>query len=143
MSRRTINLGISIIYHLMCFLEADPCFSILSNGQCCEHYMRIRNTNACKPCPDGYTGDSCHITCPAPSYGPGCQQQCHTCSVTSCHHVHGCSIHTSTFTKKMEVLEAAEKHLASYILKENASKEKENWKPKAFRHTGSSPSLDI
>lgn len=40
-----------------------------------------------------------------------------------------------TFTKKMEVLEAAEKHLASYILKENASKEKENRKPKAFRHT--------
>lgn len=36
----------------------------------------------------------------------------------------------------MEVLEAAEKQLASYILKENASKEKENRKPKAFRHTG-------
>lgn len=36
----------------------------------------------------------------------------------------------------MEVLEGAEKHLASYILKENASKEKENRKPKAFRHTG-------
>lgn len=41
-----------------------------------------------------------------------------------------------TFTKKMEVLEAVEEHLASYILKKNASKEKENMKPKAFRHTG-------
>lgn len=36
----------------------------------------------------------------------------------------------------MEIVETVEKHLASYILKENASKEKENRKPKAFRHTG-------
>lgn len=41
-----------------------------------------------------------------------------------------------TFTKKMEVVGAVEKHLATYILKKNASKEKENRKPKAFRHTG-------
>uniref|UniRef100_K1QU60 Uncharacterized protein n=1 Tax=Magallana gigas TaxID=29159 RepID=K1QU60_MAGGI len=64
-------------------------------------------SRAYEACPDGYTGDSCHITCPAPSYGPGCQQQCHTCSVTSCHHVHGCSIHTINddiqgFPKKLE-----------------------------------------
>lgn len=50
-------------------------------------------------CPDGYTGDSCHIPCPSPSFGPGCQRQCHTCSVTSCHHVHGCSIYTSKSLK--------------------------------------------
>lgn len=36
----------------------------------------------------------------------------------------------------MEIVQTFEKHLTSYILKENDSKEKENRKPKALRRTG-------
>ncbi|XP_078314889.1 uncharacterized protein LOC144619773 [Crassostrea virginica] len=60
--------------------------------KCYEHYM-LEN-NECKPCPPGYTGNSCSIPCPSPSYGLRCQYLCQTCS-TSCHHVKGCLVFAS------------------------------------------------
>lgn len=44
-------------------------------------------------CAPGYTGKTCSIPCPTPSYGSECQHSCGTCS--PCHHVNGCSVYTS------------------------------------------------
>lgn len=48
-------------------------------------------------CPAGFLGDNCSISCPYPSYGTLCNQMC-GCSKSSCHHVFGCSINTSSTT---------------------------------------------
>eukprot|EP00105_Crassostrea_gigas_P020980 XP_011439940.1 PREDICTED: multiple epidermal growth factor-like domains protein 11 [Crassostrea gigas] len=138
MSTRNFILGkIIVFYFLQSTCSMDNCFFILANGKCCEHYMRIKNNNTCKPCPGGYTGDSCHIPCPFPSYGPKCQQECHTCFETSCDHVHGCPMNSSsgekignatTFKMEQTTLSLNEEHPISN------STERGNRKLTATRH---------
>lgn len=41
-------------------------------------------------CANGYTGLSCEIKCPFPSYGIGCQSECN-CIDKACDHVKGCT----------------------------------------------------
>ena len=50
-------------------------------------------------CPAGFLGDNCSISCPYPSYGKLCNHMC-GCAKSSCHHVYGCSITTSSTTGK-------------------------------------------
>lgn len=44
----------------------------------------------CTDCLSGYYGSNCSNSCPYPSYGVDCQEECH-CQEKVCDHVFGCS----------------------------------------------------
>lgn len=51
-------------------------------------------------CAPGFAGDNCIDTCPYPRYGSHCNDTC-DCSNSSCHHVYGCIITTSTASGRL------------------------------------------
>ncbi|XP_062583953.1 uncharacterized protein LOC134245700 [Saccostrea cucullata] len=57
--------------------------------KCCGGYQWDDTQKQCIPCEVGYSGVNCLFTCPSPSYGRDCQQECN-CSKELCNHVVGC-----------------------------------------------------
>lgn len=61
----------------------------INGTSCCMGFKWDLAQKECLPCAKGYTGLSCEIKCPFPSYGNGCQSKCN-CISKDCDPTNGC-----------------------------------------------------
>lgn len=77
---------IIVVYHMrFVFLDC-----LQSHEQCCAGYVWNKQLNKCERCKSGFSGLSCKLRCPPPSYGLNCQHICKCKHNQTCNFRYGC-----------------------------------------------------